>query len=76
MNARRPRSTGKLQRVSTSVHIVTHARDKDFPPPERIIWTEHRNTWVQVPQGVREYEQSPDGPPIDLGEALVERALG
>lgn len=38
--------------------------DKDFPAPERLIWAEHRNAWVQVPPGVREYEQAPDGAPV------------
>lgn len=28
--------------------------DKDFPPPQRMIWVEHRAPWVRPPEGVPE----------------------
>jgi len=44
----------------TSVAIAGGAfADKDFPPPQRMLWTEHRAPWVRPPEGVPEYPQAP-----------------
>ena len=29
--------------------------DRDFPSPERLVWTDFRHSWVQAPEGTREY---------------------
>lgn len=34
--------------------------DAGLPPPERIIWTEHRHPSVRVAEEVREYPGAPD----------------
>lgn len=33
--------------------------DKDFPPPQRMIWIEHRAPWVRAPEGVPEIVGAP-----------------
>lgn len=33
--------------------------DKDFPPPQRMIWTEHRAPWVRPPEGAPEFSGAP-----------------
>jgi hypothetical protein len=33
--------------------------DKDFPPPQRMIWIEHRAPWVRPPEGAPEITGAP-----------------
>jgi len=33
--------------------------DKDFPPPQRMIWAEHRVPWVRPPEGAPEIAGAP-----------------
>ena len=33
--------------------------DAEFPPPERMIWTEHRHPWVMTPENLPLFERSP-----------------
>jgi|KBSSwiStaDraftv2_1062776.scaffolds.fasta_scaffold08320_10 hypothetical protein len=33
--------------------------DAGFPPPERMIWTEHRHPWVRTPKGIKLYDRAP-----------------
>jgi hypothetical protein len=33
--------------------------DPDYPPPQRMVWTERRAAWVRPPEGVPEYPQGP-----------------
>lgn len=33
--------------------------DRDFPPPERMVWTQHRHPWVRTPEGLAEFEGNP-----------------
>jgi len=33
--------------------------DADFPPPQRMIWTEHRHPWVRTPEGIKLYDKAP-----------------
>lgn len=33
--------------------------DKDFPAPQRLIWSEHKAAWVRPPDGASEYLQAP-----------------
>ena len=33
--------------------------DKDFPAPQRLIWTEHKAAWVRPPDGAPEFPQAP-----------------
>ena len=33
--------------------------DPAFPPPERMVWTEHRHPWVRTPAGLALFERNP-----------------
>ena len=32
---------------------------KDYPPPQRMIWTDYRADWVRPPEGVPEFPRGP-----------------
>jgi hypothetical protein len=34
--------------------------DKDFPPPQRLIWAEYKAAWVEPPAGVPEFPRGPN----------------
>jgi hypothetical protein len=33
--------------------------DKDYPPPQRMIWTDYCAAWVRPPEGVPEFVRAP-----------------
>jgi len=33
--------------------------DAAFPPPQRMIWTDYKASWVRPPEGVPEYPRAP-----------------
>jgi hypothetical protein len=39
--------------------------DKDFPPPQRLIWAEHKAAWVRGPEGAPVFPQGPMADPKD-----------
>jgi hypothetical protein len=44
--------------------------DKEFPAPERIIWTQYKHDWVRVPSGVANYPQDPNKAPEPAVEPI------
>jgi hypothetical protein len=34
--------------------------DRDFPPPQRMVWTDHRAPWVRPPDGVPQFPRGPE----------------
>ena len=34
--------------------------DKAFPVPERVVWCDHKHSWVQFPANMKFFDQGPD----------------